>query len=90
MSIPTASIRDLVHTVEGSQYGMAISLRGPNDEHLVCTLLVEDDENWFVSDSGVSSFWLPDLEYVMNQTKLWLDRNAIKGQWGWELKKGND
>ena len=78
-------INNIVHTVYGDCYGICISKREDNDDHLCWTILVEDDANWFVSERGGSSFWLIDLQNVIEETITWLDNNAVKNRWGWSL-----
>ena len=77
-----------VHTIYGVQTAVCVYTRGKDDNHLCFIPLIEDDENWYVSKNGLSTFWLNDFCKVMRETDSWLKRNAFSGKWGWELPSG--
>ena len=62
----------------GSCYGVGLSRRGPDDNHVCFTILCEDDNTWFIKDAGNagSSFWLPDLMRALRAAQKWLKENA--------------
>ena len=79
-----------VHDIRGACMGSRLNRRNVSDNHLVFSHMVEDDGYWIPdpSNSGSSSFWLLDMKNVIDRTMEWLEKNAVKGQWGWELKEG--
>ena len=81
-------IRCQVHVIYGKLSGVCIHTLRTDDNNLYFTMLCEDDGGWFVSSDTISAFWLNDTRKVLRETDLWLKRNAIKGQWGWELFQG--
>jgi hypothetical protein len=68
----------------GKQFGISLSRRSPSDNHVLLTILSEDDGNWFVKgrgeeDSGsveFSSHWIDDLKSVIEEAQNWLARNC--------------
>lgn len=70
--IPTARVLIL-----GNCKGIALHPRGRKDEHVLFTILTEDDEDWFVSGSGSSSYWMPELVAVLDAAKEWMDTNCL-------------
>ena len=78
-------IENQVHNIYGACTGVCIYQRSEGDNHLCFVTLIEDDGNWFVSTNGVSTFWLPDFTRVMSAAESWLEANAIRTKWGWEL-----
>ena len=66
------------HLFLGSCAGIALTKRGPTDPHIMFLILTEDDENWFISNNGFSSFWIDDLEIQIKKAKEWMENNAIK------------
>jgi hypothetical protein len=75
------------HVVLGKCFGFGLRRRHDNDPHVCWILLVEDDENWFPSQHGGSSFWLKDVQQVLKKTIEWLNNNCIKTNEGWSFKK---
>ena len=72
-----------IHVICGRISGVAI-IDNPNmASSLLLVQLTEDDETWHRSSGSYSSFWLPDLIEVMQETEKWLNENAVKGDWGW-------
>lgn len=71
----------------GACLGFQLKPRGPSDPHICIALLVEDDENWFVSSNGFSSFWCADLQKLLAQLERWLSQHAIaaKDGYGWQF-----
>ena len=84
-------LKDIDHvitTIRGNCAGVCLHLRGEDDNHICFTVLVEDDDNWFISKRGFSSFWLWDLRVVLENAQNWLERNAEKDSsgFGWIYK----
>ena len=69
----------------GDQFGVILTKRGVNDNHICFNIISEDDENWSISDNS-SSFWLPDCLEVLHYVEKWLEENAEKGEWGYSFK----
>lgn len=78
---------EFVHTILGKQCGVGLSKRGPNDNHVIFTILSEDDGNWFTSEHGRSTYWLKDLQDVLAETQAWLKSHTTETPWGFELKE---
>ena len=79
-----------IHIIEGKCVGMRIYKRGrlgADDNHLCLQVIYEDDEYWFPSKEGFSSFWLSDMKNIVKKTEKWLKKNAVKDKdgFGWEL-----
>lgn len=78
--------------VLGDCYGIMLHPRGINDLHISFTLLVEDDDYWYISKSGEgSSFWLPDLRAQVFRAEEWCKQYALpeivdKVQYGYKFK----
>ena len=81
--------RKVIHTVSQNCVGIAIYLRGKEkeDRHLCWTVIVEDDENWFVSRNGISTAWLHELEISLPIVRRWLNDHAVRTKWGWALRE---
>ena len=77
----------VVFTVKASCLGVIITTRGEGDNHLCFFVIVEDDGNWNLCKNGASTFWLPELLDSVKNALVWLEHNATRGQWGWELKR---
>ena len=86
------------HVIFGSQFGIAFLQRGATDPHACLSILYEDDGNWFISEedkktpasnNGWSSFWLPDLQFVLLETQEYLMEhcNIDRDGFGFEFKK---
>ena len=73
-----------IHVIKGSCAGIALT----GNENICFHVIVEDDENWYLSKNGFSAFWLPDLEICILKTGKWLEENARKRKddFGWEIK----
>ena len=70
----------------GSCAGVALSRRGPNDPHVMFTLLVEDDMFWHVSNNGFSTGWLNEVLEVHRAAKKWLKANCSRDSEGFKFK----
>ncbi len=63
------------------------------DTHIIVTLLVEDDGNWFDKDYSVSSGWLEEMIQMLTAAKAFCetqdpDISKLDGkQYGWKFKK---
>ncbi len=64
------------HLFLGQCFGIALVPRGKEDKHICFIVLVEDDENWFVSSNGGSSSWLPELGRVVAKANRWCRTHA--------------
>lgn len=73
----TEDIRNIVKVFKGSCKGVVLSKRGNNDNHIIITIITEDDENWFISNRGFSNYWLHDLEIQLKLATNWLLENCI-------------
>lgn len=72
-------IKDIVHVIKGSCFGIVLSKRGSNDSHLLFTWIVKDDfENWFLSknDTDGSVGWFEDVERVLKEAIAWVKENT--------------
>ena len=70
----------------GDCMGIALSKRSQNDEHIVFTILHEDDGYWFPSINPASSFWINDLKEVIDEVIKYLNNWASKEEDGWTFK----
>jgi len=70
----------------GSCLGIALEERDVDDPHVMILIIVEDDGSWFVDSGGFSSYWLYDLREQIIKAEEWMDKNCIKGAWGYEFK----
>lgn len=72
----------------GKCHGVILRKRGRNDSHVCFQLIVEDDEQWFMSKSGISSsYWLDDCISVLQAAKEWIEKNCKPdGNHGWKFK----
>lgn len=76
----------------GDCYGIMLHPRGVNDLHISFTILVEDDDYWYLKDvPGGSSFWLPDLRAQVFRADEWCKQYALpdivdKVQYGYKFK----
>lgn len=53
--------------------GVKLTKRDKNDNHICLQILTEDDENWFVSASPFSSFWIDDLIEQLKTAKAYIE-----------------
>jgi hypothetical protein len=60
----------------GACCGIGLKKRGDGDPHVVFYFLVEDDGNWFVSQNGLSSFWVFDFNRVWSEAQSWMRENC--------------
>lgn len=77
---------NMVHSVLGACIGVAIFQWG-EDNYLLLSILVEDDDIWHKSGESFSTFWLPDALFVLNKASIWLQDNAVKQEYGYYLKE---
>jgi hypothetical protein len=71
----------------GKCMGVGLRRRGDDDLHVMFTLLVEDDGNWYVSSGNISSHWFPELMEVLDEARHWLGEHCEHGQYGWAFRK---
>ena len=76
----------------GECMGVGLTERDEDDNHVMFTLLVEDDENWFpnteTGGGGTSSYWLPELIGVLDEAHTWMKKHCEQdGEHGWKFKK---
>lgn len=72
-------IHDIVHVIKSECHGVVLSKRSSSkeDNHVMITVITEDDENWFVSENpGFSSFWFPLYITVMKRALKWMKENC--------------
>lgn len=75
----------------GACCGVGLKPRGPGDNHIVFVQLMEDDEFWFISKSGCSSHWAPEIVAANQAAIAWCEKNALPDisngiQYGWRFK----
>lgn len=58
----------------GSQFAIALNRYDTN--HVGFYILNEDDGNWFTSESFSSSYWIPDLQVVLQDALTWVKENC--------------
>lgn len=73
-------------------HGVALSTRGVEDRHFMVTYLTEDDGNWFVTEGGTSSHWVPSIVMLFQTAHDWLLKNADPDmhngrQYGWRVRE---
>lgn len=71
---------DYEHAILGKCHGVLLRKRGVDDNHVILTHLVEDDELWHcgTTSSGFSSYWLDDHMMVMARADQWIKENCDK------------
>lgn len=76
--------------VKGTQFGVRLQKRGPEDQHVCIQLMGEDDDNWFNIGNPFSSFWLSDLIRTLQRAERILKTECKKDKdgWGYVFKKG--
>ena len=77
---------DYEKVILGKCHGVLLTRRGTNDPHVCMQIITEDDENWFVSDSSFSSFWLPNFMTVLREAQDWINQNCDLTDEGWSFK----
>ncbi len=71
----------------GSCKGVALEERGEGDPHVCLVILTEDDEHWFPSKNGFSSFWTDDLIEQLQAAKQWMEENCDSDDGcGWKFR----
>lgn len=59
---------------KGNCKGVKLTKRGENDPHIMVSILVEDDGNWFVDEKNkFSSYWIDDLIEQLNNAKSFIE-----------------
>lgn len=84
-------LQDFDKVFLGACCSIGLKKRGPDDPHVCFYFLVEDDENWFVSQNGISSFWIPDFNQVWAQAQEWILANCDPDEedgtaWGYKFR----
>ena len=81
------------HIIYGNCHGVLFYRRGKDDPHVCMYIITEDDENWFISESGVhcSTYWLSDLTDILIAAELWLENSpeVKKSGYSWEFVNPN-
>ena len=74
--------------IEGDTHGVVLKRRGKNDPHVIILPIAGDDDNWFLTASGWSSFYLPMYIRLMEEVQRWLEANCEKepNGFGWRFK----
>lgn len=57
----------------------------PNDPHVCFFLIVEDDENWYETTKGFSSYWIDDLLEQLQCARDWMNEYCTKTNCGWQF-----
>jgi hypothetical protein len=68
----------------GELFGIGLSKRS-QDEHIMFTILHEDDEHWFTSVNPCDSFWINDLQEVIEEVKKYLNLWAEVDEYGYRF-----
>lgn len=77
MDVFEEDISNIIKVFKGSCKGVVLSKRGNNDNHIIISIITEDDGNWFVGDNHFSNYWLIDLEIQLKLAKEWIYENCI-------------
>lgn len=64
-----------VLAILGVQHGVGFYHREEGDKHLCFKILVEDDENWFPSEHGASSWWFNELKELLVYVEKYMNIN---------------
>lgn len=62
----------------GKCHGVGLKPRGIGDSHIIVDILHEDDENWFLSENGFSSYWMVEFIDLLLIAEKWMIQNAIE------------
>ena len=83
-----SQVADAVKIIYGGCFGIAIIKREPGDNYLCVKWLVEDDDTWHLMEehSTAATFWIPDMMRVLSETQEWLDKNTVRGDWGYSFE----
>ena len=76
------------HVELATTIGIGLARRGVDDNHVMFTVLVEDDGHWHILadvDPTISTNWLSELYQTIYRTINWLNLQAISVTHGWEL-----
>ena len=77
--------------VKGKCIGIRFRPRGPEDDHILISLMTEDDTTWVQGGILVSSYWLNDLIKTAQKAKRYLQKNAKRdGRYGFKAKRKGD
>ena len=82
---------DYVMAIKDNCHGVLLARRGVDDNHVVIIPITEDDDNWFTSSLGFSSYWLPRYIDVMNRAMKWINENCDKDEsgYGWKFRQNS-
>jgi hypothetical protein len=58
---------------KGDCKGVRLKNRSENDNHICVEILTEDDENWFVSETSFSSYWIDELIEQLQNAKSFIE-----------------
>jgi hypothetical protein len=64
-------------------FGVNLTPRDTDDQHIMIQLMTEDDGNWFNHGSSFSSYWIDDLIEALMKTKIELIDNYEKDPSGY-------
>ena len=78
-------------TFLGVSCGIGLKKRDVDDLHVIIYFLAEDDGNWFVSENGISSFWIPDFNQIWAEVQVWIQENCDPDvsdgiSWGYKFR----
>lgn len=71
--------------VSGEILGIVFRKRDKEDNHVVLDMYLEDDEYWY-KNTSISSHWIDDMIEVLQETKLKLDSDFEKTEYGYQFK----
>lgn len=69
----------------GSCHGVVLTARGGIDPHVCFTIIVEDDNNWFVSSESNSLYWGKELVNVLNAAIKFAEKNCVQLEYGYRF-----
>lgn len=78
--------------IMGGQFAIGLYKRGDDDKHVCVDIVHEDDGNWFLSENGFSSYWLPELQKLLEEAADWMKKNCLEDKvgrniWGYKFSK---
>ncbi len=59
----------------GDCHAIVLQDRGRNDPHQCITIYTEDDECWFPTGNGFSSYWLPEFVALITEAQARLKQD---------------
>lgn len=69
----------------GNCFGIALNIL-PSNDIIIFSILVEDDESWYLSMEPVNFYWMEELNSLIGIVMKWVKENCIENEDGWVLK----